>query len=360
MSSGSNNENSSSQANVQDVVMEDVRFVKEWNSALDDRHCLEWRSDTNKLSDWKIEILLQGNKKEEPSVRLTAYVHRAIIAYGTRRCAYFTTLCENETGLFAESMCRTSRIEVSSQLEVEAFSVLLDFVYEHLWSSRMTLEMVPIVYELADRIGNGALQKAVQTFLRKYQWSGPSVLKFVEDMKSSPFCEALVEPLKSVHSLIAECAFRRLWPKQFGDARFWISVLEEMSKGMDIYFGGRFDFELTTNELTDDIIKTFASVLTVEEYKSITNPTYLPEPGVYAFNHLVHHDIFIDSNPGAVVYRDEEGLTRLQKKCLVDIGENWLEYEDFERAEIIDFVSTRPVLIKAIKRRRAMYLAMGS
>jgi len=69
-----------------------------------DEERLQWSRDPEEswLSDWKIDIVVAGEK------RATYNVHRAVLAVGPKRCEYFVRLLKNSN--FAEANDKVTRI----------------------------------------------------------------------------------------------------------------------------------------------------------------------------------------------------------------------------------------------------------
>jgi len=133
-----------------------------------DQLSLYWRRDPHtSLSDWKIVVQIEKgngvNGSRDPSREYN--VHRTTLAFGSRRCGYFTTLFHpRQNQSFAESQDKTTTLELPRPA-FDVFDKFLDYVYGGDPLHCIDSETAVALSYLADRFDNSTLQEAVIMFV---------------------------------------------------------------------------------------------------------------------------------------------------------------------------------------------------
>jgi hypothetical protein len=148
-----------------------------------------WRDDpSNSSSDWKIKITTSTNDRTA-----TYHVHKAILAHGPRRSAFFAEIFQND--FMANEMNTSSSFRLDSHA-ASAFPALLDYIYGadleistnnatslhylseylkinqlkleslHFCHENMSLENLHIYYILAKLLNDTAVKNLVTVFLK--------------------------------------------------------------------------------------------------------------------------------------------------------------------------------------------------
>ena len=90
---------------------------------------LNWRDDPeSNFSDWIIEIASENHAAAKTTHVDVYHVHKTILAFGARRCDYFTKLFQS-CDKFIEGQKSRSRIVLEASA-AEAFPVMLDYMYQ--------------------------------------------------------------------------------------------------------------------------------------------------------------------------------------------------------------------------------------
>lgn len=222
---------------------------------------LDWRLDPEEsLSDWKIDILVEGGK----TTHATYHVHRPLLSVGAERSEYFSRLFANQG--HKEHDTHTGCIEME-ELAANAFPLMLDYLYS-LWNTHenpITTENVVALHYLGRYFGIRGLRKEAQSFWKKHMTICQLgiYLNHATLFQDDQVYDAVVE--KCVGSIDSITVDSRL--AELPGVQFWLDVLGKNQ--------GRSSLALST--LVSSFCVKNKEVLDVETFLQLTENSVLPE-----------------------------------------------------------------------------------
>ena len=160
-----------------------------YGSSRDGNLLFSWRDqDASSFSDWTVEASYEpafaATTPATTTMRIREYpVHRAVLASGPRACQYFRTLflLETKDAVFAEyEQGGKSEIQFEHASELDAFELLLDFVYGN--RLRVQQELVMILRSVSRYFQCTALSDEVDRLIvRDVQEHPEKALRYMVD-----------------------------------------------------------------------------------------------------------------------------------------------------------------------------------
>jgi len=268
---------------------------------------LSWRSDPKaSLSDYRIRIYVKGGDSKSK----TYYVHKTMLAFGSKKSAYYARLFQSKSSGGQEPINK-SNIELEKPA-ADAFPYLLDYIYsphdddldiDHenavalhrlavyfevallrrksltFCNDNMTIDQCGIYWEQARLVNDKVIQRL-------------AVQKFLENMTAYSSCE-----FGTASQLL-----------QTSDERFWLDVLKE-NKGKPTRHLATFIGVVCFERM---------SQIDPEMFLQLTDETLLPEMSFVAAQQL----LFVESVLLPEANRSRE-LTNLQERCVKALASSW-------------------------------------
>jgi hypothetical protein len=312
----------------------------------EDEHRLDWRVHGS-YSDWKLIVLREEDNGDKS--KGTVYdLHKVALAFGRRRCTYFTALFEFKE--HAGPDCTTSTIQLSNSLAA-AVPYLLDFVYD-LPSFKIQKDMATPLHSLADMMGNQPLKMVVEEFMEEHlekehldELSHPIFYKQAKALLNQDVLDLLVRWYVNFayeEDLMYPNLAKQIF--QLSDVDFWIHVLEEMWKQKSKHPRGE-DYWYYT-EVLIYYACLYLPAMSSNQFIILTSEKYLG-PCLGALELLRAEQKFAEIEP-----KGQQQLSSLQRRCAVSLEENWYDCEEEYQQEIVEYVQEHPFLKTAAEFAR--------
>lgn len=303
---------------------------------------LDWRMDPfESFSDWRIVVRCVDSdaskilgEKETVVDEATFFVHRTVLAYGPRRCSYFSTLLRNRS--FAESANSTSYVVVPSRkIATDVVPLLLDYMYSGSDALKNTKdsEEIAALHHLADRFGNESLKEEVEQIISEslclYE-TAPLYYQSAKTLNNERLYDMVVrDAANCIESGWGDPDANEDRIFYHADLNFWLAVMEKAGCVGSDWIRAIVESNMYDNDMTPELFRQLTSRESMG-YLSLFDIVPLLE---------LEETIVYDEDD------DDPNLSDLQEWCVKEMAEEKEELTGEYGPVDLNYVFGRPKLI---------------